>query len=565
MGLFLSAYFPGGRISLKSATDFPVAVEMPYGEQGRLERLRSFVIRHRFAIADLSIIIAVILVACFVAFEVDIFENEGSVTVHEETIELDEALCIGGLLTVGLLIFSIRRYREQKAETTRRVTAEKHARQLAFQDPLTGLANRRQFNEALQAAIGAPPRAGAAHALFLLDLNGFKQVNDVYGHAVGDELLVIVGQRLMSAAREGDLVARLGGDEFVILSKHLMGAEDATSTALRVIRCLSEPIQAGPTQHRVGSGIGIALLPDDGANAEEILRKADVALYRAKSERRSALRFFEAEMDRLVRERDQLEHDLRQAIEADRIRPYFQPTVDLNTGRVLAFEAIPRWIDPAQGEIPLQRFIPIAEENGLIHDLFARVLRHACEAAVRWPEDVTLALDVYPGQLKDRSLREAIIQVLDATGMPPFRLELEITESALVSNLDSAQEVVGALRDAGVRIVLDNFGTGYSSLYHLRNFRLDKIKIDRSFVDDLESVESARIVSALVGLAHGLGLTIVADGVRESGQRESLLASGCEQGQGFLFSQAVAAEETLGLFALAAGIGQRQLSAAPIT
>ncbi|HEU5020868.1 MAG TPA: EAL domain-containing protein, partial [Bryobacteraceae bacterium] len=476
-----------------------------------------------------------------------------------------EALCIGGLLTVGLLIFSIRRYREQKAETTRRVTAEKQARQLAFQDPLTGLANRRQFNEALQAAIGAPPRAGAAHALFLLDLNGFKQVNDVYGHAVGDELLIIVGQRLTGAVREGDLVARLGGDEFVILSKHLMGAEDATSTALRVLRSLSEPIQAGAAQHRVGSGIGIALLPDDGTNAEEILRKADVALYRAKSERRSALRFFEAEMDRLVRERDRLEQDLRQAIEADRILPYFQPAVDLNTGRVLSFEAIPRWIDPGQGEIPLQRFIPIAEENGLIHDLFARMLRHACAAAARWPEDVTLALDIYPGQLKDRSLRQTIIEALEAAGVPPSRLELEITESALVSSLDSAQEVVGSLRDAGVRIVLDNFGTGYSSLYHLRNFQLDKIKIDRSFVDDLHSAENARIVSALVGLAHGLGLAIVADGVREPGQRASLLASGCEQGQGVLFSQAIAAEETLGLFGLASGPAaneaQRQLPA----
>jgi diguanylate cyclase (GGDEF)-like protein len=520
------------------------------------------VIRHRFAIADLSIIVAVILVAGFLAFEIDVFENEGSVSVHEEIVELDEALGMGALLTVGLLIFSVRRYREQKAETTRRVTAERQARQLAFQDPLTGLANRRQLNEALQAAVGAPPRAGAAHALFLLDLNGFKQVNDVYGHAVGDQLLIIVGQRLAGAVREGDLVARLGGDEFVILSRHLMGPEDATSTARRVLRSLTEPIHAGPTQHHIGSAIGIALLPEDGMEPAEIMRKADVALYRAKSERRSALRFFEAEMDRLVRERDQLEQDLRQAIEADRIRPYFQPTVDLNTGRVLSFEAIPRWIDPAQGEIPLQRFVPIAEENGLIHDLFARVLRHACEAAVRWPEDVMLALDVYPRQLKDRSLRETILAVLEATGMAPCRLELEITESALVSNLDSAQEVVGSLRDAGVRIVLDNFGTGYSSLYHLRNFQLDKIKIDRSFVDDLESVESARIVSALVGLAHGLGLTIVADGVRESGQRESLLATGCEQGQGFLFSRAVAAEETLGLFGLPAGADQRQLPAA---
>jgi diguanylate cyclase (GGDEF)-like protein len=521
--------------------------------QGRLARLRSFVIRHRIALTDLSIILATLLVVGFLAFEIDVYENEGRVSAYEERIELDETLSLGGLLAMGLLVFAIRRYREQKAETRRRVAAEQHARQLAFQDPLTGLANRRQFSEALQEALGAPPRAGAAHVVFLLDLNGFKQVNDIYGHAVGDELLIIVGQRLTGAVRDGDLVARLGGDEFVILSKHLMGAEDATSTARRVLRSLSEPIQTGRVQHYIGSGIGIALLPEDGTDAEEILRKADVALYRAKSERRSALRFFESGMDRLVRERDQLEQDLRQAIEADRILPYFQPTVDLNSGHVRSFEAIPRWLDPAKGEIPLARFIPIAEENGLIHDLFARILRHACEAAAHWPEDVTLALDIYPGQMKDGSLRTAILSVLESTGMAPSRLELEITESAIVKDLDAARELVGSLREAGVRIVLDNFGTGYSSLYHLRNFQLDKIKIDRSFVDDLQSVESARIISALVGLAHGLGLTIVADGVHESGQRESLLATGCEQGQGFLFSHALPADETLVLFELPAG------------
>ena len=355
--------------------------------------------RHRIAIADLSIIFAVVLVAIFIAFEVDVFENEDKATVHEQTIELDEALSIGGILCVGLLVFSIRRYREQKRETHRRVAAEQEARTLAFQDPLTGLANRRQFDEALRAALAAPPRAGASHAIFLLDLNGFKQVNDVYGHGVGDELLTVIAQRLALAVTEGDLVARLGGDEFAILSRHLMGAEAATSTARRVLRSIGEPIQAGKNTHRIGSGIGIALLPGDADSTQEILRKADVALYRAKSERRSALRFFESGMDRYVRERDQLDQDLRAAIEADTIRPVFQPVVDLSTGGVRSFEAVARWIDPVQGEIPLERFIPVAEENGLIHELFARMLHHACIAASQWPEDVTFSLDVFPSQL----------------------------------------------------------------------------------------------------------------------------------------------------------------------
>ena len=507
--------------------------------------------RHRVTLRDLSVLLAFTLVATFLAFEFDIYANQDGVTRHEQTIELDEALTLGGIVCVALLmllIFSRRRYQEQKQETRRRIDAEQHARKLALQDPLTGLANRRQFDEALNAAIAAPPRAGASHAVFLLDLNGFKQVNDVYGHGIGDELLIIVAQRLVTAVREGDLVARLGGDEFVILSLHLMGAEAATSIAMRVLRALEEPVSIGKNNHQIGSGIGIALIPSDATTLQEALRKADVALYRAKSERRSALRFFEEEMDRRVQERDRLERDLRAAIAANMIRPFFQPVVDLKTRNILGFEAIPRWIDASVGEISLDRFIPIAEENGFVHELFERILKQSCAAAATWPPDVTLALDIFPSQLKDHTLSSMIISVLEASGVAPERLELEITESALVRDLEGAQEILGALRKAGVKIVLDNFGTGYSSLYHLRNFKLDKIKIDRSFIETLGSQESARIVSALVGLGHGLGLTIIADGVEVSEQRTSLLTTGCEQGQGFFFSKAVPAEETMALF-----------------
>jgi len=327
-----------------------------------------------------------------------------------------------------------------------------------------------------------------------------------------------------------------------------MGPEAATSTAIRVLRALEEPISAGTSKHRIGTGIGIALIPTDANTLQEALRKADVALYRAKSERRSALRFFEAEMDRRVQERDRLDRDLRVAIAADMIRPVFQPVVNLNTRKVTGFEAIPRWIDDSMGEIPFERFIPVAEENGLIHELFERLLKQACAAAAQWPPDVTLALDIYPSQLKDRTLHSKILSALEASGVAPERLELEITESALVRDLEAAQEVLGSLRAAGVKISLDNFGTGYSSLYHLRNFRLDKIKIDRSFVESLGSQESGEFVNALVGLGRGLGLTVTAEGVDDSEQRASLLTTGCEQGQGVLFSKAVPAEDTMAFF-----------------
>jgi len=506
-------------------------------------------VRHRVKIQDLSLLLAVLLVALYFVFEFDIYANQDGVTRHEETVELDEVLTLGGLLTGGLLIFAVRRYKEQKAETRRRTVAEQHARELAFQDPLTGLANRRQFIDALKAALGALPGAGVTHAVFLLDLNGFKQVNDVHGHPVGDELLVIVSQRLLRSVRDGDLVARLGGDEFAILARHLIGAEGATNIALRVIKALEEPIVAGSGKHHISTGIGIALVPSDAISLDEALRKADVALYRAKAERRAALRFFEEDMDQRVRDRDYLELELRAAISEDTIRPYFQPVADLNTRSIVGFEVVPRWSHPTLGEIAPERFISIAEDNGSIHELSERLLSHACAAAAQWPNDVEVSFDIFPSQLKDKELRSRILSILQKTGLAPNRLEIAITERALVDALDAARETLGSLRDLGIKIALVNFGTGYSSLYHLRNFKLDKIKIDRSFVDSLASTqESNKVINALVGLGHGLGLTVGADGVGSADQGESLRHTGCEQGQGLVFGAAIPVERTLALF-----------------
>ncbi|MDB5591629.1 EAL domain-containing protein [Enterovirga sp.] len=507
-----------------------------------------FLIRHRASLGDLGAGALATAAVAFVCLEVDVFV-EGAGSAAAKVISTDELPIIGAALVAGLLGFMWKRLRELKREVRLRRAAEEQVRDLAFRDTLTGLPNRRRFNDALKAAIAAPPRLGGAHALLTLDLNGFKAVNDLYGHAEGDHLLIAVARRLRSAVREDDLVARLGGDEFAIIAQHLAGPEAATGAALRVIECLREPFALGSIRHEISTGIGICLLPYADATPEETLRRSDIALYRAKAERRSALRFFDVEMDRHVQERAYLEAELRLALQRGDIRPMFQPLVDLKTEQVIGFEALARWTHSELGEVPPDRFIPIAEDTGQIDALSDAVLEQACRAAVDWPASTTLAFNISPAQLKDSGLGLRILAMLGRIGLPPHRLEIEITESALVRDLEAAQEILGGLREAGIRIALDDFGTGYSSLYHLRNFKLDKIKIDRSFVANMRSErESAEIVSALVGLGRGLGLTITAEGIEGEDEHAQLLAQGCQEGQGYLFSKAVSAEAARALF-----------------
>ncbi|MDB5588757.1 MAG: hypothetical protein JWP26_3727 [Devosia sp.] len=498
---------------------------------GWASKLWRFVVRHRVSILDLGMLLAVMLVLAYVAFEVDIFATEGAVSAAQETVELDETLMLGGVLSIGLLAFAIRRYFDQKREIARRTVAEQEARVLAYQDPLTGLANRRQFEEALNIAIAAPPGAGKAHAVLMLDLNGFKQVNDVYGHGVGDEVLTIVGQRLLRAARQGDLVARLGGDEFIILAQHLIGAEAAGSIALRIIQGLVEPVATGSTRHAIGAGIGVSLIPSDAGSKDEAIRTADVALYRAKAERRSAFRFFEPDMDRLVHEREQLERDLRAALAADRIVAQFRPSLGLRSGQIIGYEAIPSWQADDGSAVAPERFMAVAEDTGLIHEVARRVLERACHAAMSWPQDVTLSVDIFPGQLQDRELWKSMLGTLDAVGFDPRRLTVEITEAMIVQDLEAAKLALSPLRDAGVSIALDNFGTGYSSLYHMQAFKLDKVKIDRSFLENIGDAEAAKVVKALAGLGHGLGLTVSADNMGGVDGVAMLLDSGIEEAQ----------------------------------
>jgi diguanylate cyclase (GGDEF)-like protein len=500
-----------------------------------------FAMRHRYTIQDVLFAICIIMLAFLAAYE---FSFTGSVET-EKRIEFQEMLVVGAIIIVLVLYLGWRRVKDQEREIKQRLVAERRAHELAHTDPLTGLANRRELESEVRKALSAPPGAQEVHAVLMLDLNGFKRINDLFGHPEGDEVLIAVAHRLRTAARDTDLIARPGGDEFAIVARHLAGPQGAMNVALRIAKELEPPIRSLSHSHKIRGGIGIALIPRDGATPEDIIRKADIALYRSKHDARSPIHFFEEQMDQEVRERHLIERELGAAIGTDLLRPFYQPIVDLKTGEVIEFEALARWHHPILGDVEPERFIPVAESSSLIRDLTDWLLRCATLDAQRWPEHVSLSFNISPALLRDQTLGLRILAILGETGFPPHRLEIEITESALVRDLDAASEVLMALRQSGIRIALDDFGTGYSSLYHLRNFKLDKIKIDRSFVHAMSNeAESAAIVKALTGLGNGLGLTITAEGIEESDERNVLISQGCAQGQGFLFSPPVPANET---------------------
>lgn len=513
---------------------------MPNASFSRLKRL---IARNKRMVIDGSAVSIVTLLALFYAYEVDIFCATESGVVHADRIEIGELMMVAAIFCGGLVIFALRRLAEQRKETARRIAVESEIRTLAFTDALTGLANRRQFDSALTASTLTLPRAGASHAVISLDLNGFKRINDLHGHAAGDEVLMRVSARLRDCVREGDMVARLGGDEFAVLATHIGGSEAATGLALRIMEAMNVPVPAGTTEHGVGVAIGLALVPQDGTDGPELLRKADVALYRAKKAGVSALCFFEASMDVSIRERATLERELAEAVESSVIEPWYQPLVDLKTGALRGFEALARWPRPA-GVIGPERFIPVAEGIGLIARLTDHLFEQACREAATWPAHLELAFNVSPHLLRDETFPMRVLSTLSRTGLPAGRLELEITESALVRDIGAAQKALGGLRDAGIRIALDDFGTGYSSLFHLRNFKVDRLKIDRTFVDAMETdSDSAAIVKALIGLGEGLGLEVTAEGVETVQQRLMLEMQGCHHAQGFYYGQALSAAD----------------------
>jgi diguanylate cyclase (GGDEF)-like protein len=432
---------------------------------------------------------------------------------------------------------------------------------MAHHDELTDLPNRVLFRDELARAL----RRGECLALLCLDLDQFKAVNDALGHPLGDALLRQAADRLRQVTSECDLVARLGGDAFAILQRDAQIPETAKTLAELVIATLSQPYELDGHQVVAGASIGIAGAPTDSGDADELLKMADMALYRCKLEGRGVFRFFEPEMDARIQTRRGLEVDLRKALAGDELEIYYQPVVDIQADRVTGFEALLRWRHAVRGDVSPDEFVPLAEEIGVIGQLGAWVLEQACAEAARWPADVRLAVNLSPAQFVHRDLVLDVLAALKHSGLPADRLELEITETVMLQDTGATLATLHSLRRLGVHISLDDFGTGYSSLSFVRKFPFDKLKIDRSFIEDMnENDGSLGIVRAVLALGHSQGMAITAEGVETIEQLDRLRAEGCQEVQGYYFSPARPAGDIAGLLTSVADKSTRGRPVAPI-
>jgi diguanylate cyclase (GGDEF)-like protein/PAS domain S-box-containing protein len=421
------------------------------------------------------------------------------------------------------------------------VTAQRAAQQkishMALHDPLTNLPNRTLLIEQIEERLRQLGQ-GSKFALLYLDLDRFKDVNDTLGHPFGDLLLKAVADRMRGCLREGDSLARLGGDEFAIIQANVDSAEVSGLLAARLIETISAPFTVGGLSAAVGVSVGIAIGPTDGAQSDQLLKNADMALYRAKNEGKGVYRFFESEMDRLMQARRALELDLRRAMTNGEFELYFQPLVELPTTRINGFEALLRWRHPQRGLVPPLDFIPLAEETALISPIGEWVIRTACNEASKWPADIAVAVNLSPVQFARQNIVQIVLSALANSGLAAHRLELEITESVLLFDNAKTLVTLQQLRALGVKISMDDFGTGYSSLSYLRSFPFDKIKIDRSFVHDLKSHEGSQaIVRAVTGLGISLGIATTGEGVETQDEADFLIGEGCTQAQGYLFGK----------------------------
>ncbi len=418
-------------------------------------------------------------------------------------------------------------------DVTERRRTEERMTHLAHHDTLTGLPNRSMFRERLDRAL--EDAAAMPLAIFSLDLDRFKAVNDTWGHPAGDWLLKSVAERLQRCLHnETDIVARFGGDEFVTIQFNFKGIAHAEKLAKRIVEAIAKPFRDKNRDMHVGISLGIAVFPDDGRDADTLLKNADTALYRAKSEGRNLYRFFEPGMDAMVQARRALEVDLETALPRQEFDLDFQPLMNIESGEIIGAEALMRWHSPARGTVVPDEFIPVAEETGLIVPLGEWALRKACAAAASWPAGVRIAVNVSAVQLRSAGFARSVISALAFSGVPAGQLELEITETVLMDESETVLKTLRQLRELGIRIALDDFGTGYSSLGYLRRFPVDKIKIDRSFIHDLGNHDTAAIVRTIIGLGAELGITVTAEGVETEAQLDILRGNGCVEAQGYL-------------------------------
>lgn len=430
---------------------------------------------------------------------------------------------------------------------TERKQAEQIIHHLAYHDPLTGLPNRVLFNDHLALELAHAQRNKRMLAVIFLDLDRFKTINDTLGHAMGDQLLQEVAKRLRSCLREGDTVARLGGDEFMLLLPGITHGEDVAKIARRILEVLKPPFNLEGRELHISSSLGISLYPSDGRNAETLIKNADAAMYRTKEQGRGTYQFYTPSMNAKAFERLILENDLRRALERQEFVVYYQPQVSLHTGQIVGVEALVRWQHPDRGIIPPMEFIPLAEETGLIVPLGDWVFRVACAQHRTWQEagfpPLRIAVNLSAHRFKQKGLIRDVVRILQETGLDPGYLELELTESHLMENVESTISLLHELKALGIHLSIDDFGTGYSSLSYLKRFPIDTLKIDRSFVLDItHNPDDAAIALAIIAMAHSLGLKVTAEGVETKEQLEFLRAHQCDTMQGYYFSRPVPAE-----------------------
>jgi diguanylate cyclase (GGDEF)-like protein len=455
------------------------------------------------------------------------------------------------LLNIALILFGWRRYRDLTHEVRERADAEQRAQTLALRDPLTGFHNRRSIGENGTEMLAKALKRDKVLAIVMFDLDHFKTVNDLHGHAVGDALLRSVAAEMNRHAPENALLARLGGDEFACAMTYDVDQPQPVNDVVEaIVKRLSEPFDVSGIHAHISVSAGIARSSADCNSIDSLMRHADIAMYVAKREGRNRYSWFDASMEEELQQRSELETSMRSGIAAGQFEPYFEKQIDLASGKLAGFEVLARWHNPLRGLIMPDIFIPIAEETGMIGELSFSIIRKALTEARDWDQSLVISVNISPGQLRDPWLAQKIVKILTETGFPPQRLEIEITETALFENLEVAQSIIGSLKNQGIRLALDDFGTGYSSLAHLRALPFDRIKIDKSFVLSLEeNLESAAIVNAIAQLGKSLSMAVTAEGIEVQRVHELLKEMGCAKGQGWLYGKPTSIKTTRAMLA----------------
>jgi diguanylate cyclase (GGDEF)-like protein len=469
--------------------------------------------------------------------------DDESLAVQALQLGAQDYLIKGQIETRGLLR-ALRYAIERKTMESAALSMARQMAHSAEHDFLTGLPNRMLLNDRIGRGIALAARHMKKVAVLFLDLDGFKHINDSLGHPIGDKLLQSVAQCLMGCVRGSDSVSRQGGDEFVVLLLELEHAEDAAVTARRMLEAVAQPHAIGQHELHVTASIGVSVYPDDGLDAETLIKNADTAMYQAKEDGRRSFQFFKPAMNVRAVERQFIEEGLRRALERQELALYYQPKVDLMTGAITGAEALLRWTHPTRGPIAPADFIPVAEDCGLILPIGAWVLRQACAQARAWLDEglpsASMAVNVSAIEFRDKNFLDGLFAILHETRLDPRSLELELTESVLMKHAASTATILQALRKKGIRVAVDDFGTGYSSLSYLQRFPVDALKIDRSFISQISTAgDDTAIVKAVIGMARGLKLRVIAEGVESPEEAAFLRAYRCEEAQGYYFSRPV--------------------------